>query len=83
KPQIPVGCLGSLPESVVATAPQRCELSFNYFTVYLTGCSSFMKERRKTRSTIASMLLLVFLLTLFPVTAFADEGETPASSPAR
>jgi hypothetical protein len=29
-----------IPKSAVATAPQRCELFVNYFTVLLTGCGS-------------------------------------------
>ena len=30
----------AIPKSAGTTAPQCCELIFNYFTVLLTGCSS-------------------------------------------
>ena len=37
---ITYGCLSSHMKSADSTAPQCCELSFNYFIVLLTGCSS-------------------------------------------
>ena len=35
-----LGALSSQSKSAVATAPQRCKSSVNYFTVYLTGSGS-------------------------------------------
>ena len=35
-----------IPKSAVATAPQRCELFVNYFTVLLTGSGSFSRNEK-------------------------------------
>ena len=45
KPANSIWMRSSYTESAGTTAPQCCELSFNYFTVFLTGCSSLSDNR--------------------------------------
>ena len=49
KPANSVWMRSSYTESAGTTAPQCCELSFNYFTVFLTGCSSDRQPNRVCR----------------------------------
>ena len=57
-----------IPKSAVATAPQRCELFVNYFTVLLTGSGSFAAGILVGIPNYFSSYLLLRALQLFPAT---------------